>query len=886
MAVDTKSRLLRDAEKFVFQGKIPQAIAEYQRVVKNDPSDVLTLNTVGDLYLRLGRVSEANHVFVQVAEAYTRNNFLLKAIAVYKKILKADPQNFEINQTLAQLYAKQGLSVDARNQYLHVAEICTREGKLQESLDAYEKAVAMDPANSAVQIKLAEIYLGAEGGKDKAQIYFAGAGRAQAKAGNHAGAANSFRRSLELNPIDAETLRGFLDSSRRISDLAPVVERIKNALSIVPDSVELREMLGEAHLSAGDLKSAALAFEMTLAVDESRYEHFFDVAKAFFETGNLDAAAAALDPIFPKLISRRETDRAAALYEQILEKDPCHIPALSRLSDIYSAINDQLSYIDTLHRIAVRHLQLGAPKEALPPLEKILAIAAEDKYLQLHREAFTAAFPETPYSPPVEPESGRREPPLDISGDARDSVQKGDTKFVEIDLLLGYGMTEKALEMLQELAAKDPSDREVHSRLASVFRESSDPHSAAEQCAILAALERRANNEEAARKHMAEARKLDPQRIDSHFDLAAFARQHGIELTISGPDGSSGGSGLEVDLSGDLSDIFFKGAEESPQPEEPGPSPSPDEFVEEYGAGVPTPQASQETLEDQLQEVDFYIRLGFADEARAKLDEIARLHSGHPELRSRYDQLARSADSAPAAAGFPQTAPEPVIPSGGGSEPEDLPEPFLDLGAQQEDTEVFSLEQGTEGAPEAAPAAEPEATVPGGTEPEAQPPVDAAAGDGQVNAMFADLIDEVNALTDREIAREDFETHFTLGTAYREMALVDDAITEFQAAFKALDGSKSRKEAVRCCGMLSTCYLEKEMPRSAIRWCQTGLRFTEISSHEALALRYDMGVAHTVTGDSERALQCFGEIFGIDPSYRDVAQRIDDLKNGPGRHVP
>jgi len=85
--------------------------------------------------------------------------------------------------------------------------------------------------------------------------------------------------------------------------------------------------------------------------------------------------------------------------------------------------------------------------------------------------------------------------------------------------------------------------------------------------------------------------------------------------------------------------------------------------------------------------------------------------------------------------------------------------------------------------------------------------------------------------------------------------------------------------------MLSTCFLQKGMARSAIRWCRTGLSVKEISSHEAMALRYDMGTAHTRAGDTDQALECFGAIFGIDPSYRDVAQRIDELKSGLARHA-
>ena len=65
-----------------------------------------------------------------------------------------------------------------------------------------------------------------------------------------------------------------------------------------------------------------------------------------------------------------------------------------------------------------------------------------------------------------------------------------------------------------------------------------------------------------------------------------------------------------------------------------------------------------------------------------------------------------------------------------------------------------------------------------------------------------------------------------------------------------------------------------------------GLSVAEISPHEALALRYDLGIAHSIAGSTDRALDCFDHIFGIDPSYRDVAQKIDELKGGSERHAP
>jgi pilus assembly protein FimV len=90
VAADSKAKLLQDAEKYVLQGRLQQAIGEYLKVIKSDPKDVLILNTIGDLYLRQKNSHEANKYFSQVAETYVQNNFFLKAIAVYKKILNAD----------------------------------------------------------------------------------------------------------------------------------------------------------------------------------------------------------------------------------------------------------------------------------------------------------------------------------------------------------------------------------------------------------------------------------------------------------------------------------------------------------------------------------------------------------------------------------------------------------------------------------------------------------------------------------------------------------------------------------------------------------------------------------------------------------------------------
>lgn len=915
MASDSKAKILREGERYVQQGKISLAINEYLKIIKTDPDDVLTLNTIGDLYLRQGRVADANRLFFQVAENYARNNFLLKSIAVYKKVLNSEPQNMEVNLLLATLYARQGMNIDARSQYMHVAELCSREGKTQESLEAYEKVVEIDPMNSPIHLKLATTFL-SQGVKDKAHHYFIGAARAQAKASDTQAAMGSFRRALEINPVSSDALKGFFESALQAGDVAAGLNQLQNSIGCLPDDPALRELLARVYLAAGDMDRAEQQLRMLIEGDETHCDQFFPLSQAFLESGSPDRAIQCLDPIVPILISRRETGKVVEAYERVLDAYPDHVATMMDLAEILSATNDNLRYVAVLERIAQHYQDLGNYSETLTQLEKILQLTPDSqKHLKQHREAFQLAFPDTPYRLPraVVEVTGRHAPHhLDADvGPSAVEIPDDDavhSTLVEIDLLLNYGMKDKALQLLIGLESKTPIDKGVRSRLATLYRETGETRLAAEQCVLLSVLHHKAGDLEAEKRALGEAKSLASDWLKD-LDVTAFAQKRGVK--IEPPKAKTPvkepGVNLEVDLSGDLSEIFFSDSQEAPELDHSALEGVPDAIVDEFPRGIPH-AAAPESIEEQLQEVDFYIRLGFHDEARTKLDEIAAARPDHPELADRYGQLnvdpSRGAEPialAPpqpgdyqGAAAAPEPAPIALPPLGSPktdkaeARPGDLHQPVLDLEAAAGhfgENKWFDLIDGQrETVPpvEGAAIAPPMPVVLPGIPPAGDQSIPEFSG----NSMFADLIEEVNSLTDQEIAQEDFETHFSLGIAYREMGLTEEAIKEFQSAVKALNSTKRPKEIIQCCGMLSTCFLEKGMPRSAIRWCQTGLGMQVISSHEAMALRYDMGVAHVAAGDSDRALDCFNMIFGIDPSYRDVAQRIDDLKSGLERHAP
>src|SRR5262245_33919550 len=194
-----KSKSLRTAEKYVLQGKIPAAIDEYRKVVEMDPADLTTINTLGDLYVRAGRIQDAIRNFSRIADSYREGGFTLKAIAMLKKISKLDPNNIETAMKLANLYSQQGLLVEDRQEYLHDDDAFDRNNQPHKALEAYQKIADLDPSNTSVRMKLGEIY-SREGMSEQAHDAFIMAGAELLRKNDIDQALTANLKAIAINP--------------------------------------------------------------------------------------------------------------------------------------------------------------------------------------------------------------------------------------------------------------------------------------------------------------------------------------------------------------------------------------------------------------------------------------------------------------------------------------------------------------------------------------------------------------------------------------------------------------------------------------------------------------------------------------------------------------
>jgi tetratricopeptide (TPR) repeat protein len=144
---------------------------------------------------------------------------------------------------------------------------------------------------------------------------------------------------------------------------------------------------------------------------------------------------------------------------------------------------------------------------------------------------------------------------------------------------------------------------------------------------------------------------------------------------------------------------------------------------------------------------------------------------------------------------------------------------------------------------------------------------------GNEQADFADMLKKFKQGVAENVEAEDYQSHYDLGVAYKEMGLIDEAIAEFQ---KALRGPGNR---VRTYEAIGQCFIEKGQNSMAATILSRALSEKGASDELLVGVLYLLGRANEAQGKTDEALQFYQRVFIVDISFHDVAERLNALEN-------
>ncbi len=143
---------------------------------------------------------------------------------------------------------------------------------------------------------------------------------------------------------------------------------------------------------------------------------------------------------------------------------------------------------------------------------------------------------------------------------------------------------------------------------------------------------------------------------------------------------------------------------------------------------------------------------------------------------------------------------------------------------------------------------------------------------GDDAADFARMLSQFKEKVSQNLEADDVRAHHDLGTAYKEMGLLDEAIAEFQQALRASSSHLPTYE------ILGQTFLEMGKNEAAVRILERALEVESEIEDELIAIYYYLARAYESQGNREGALEFYDRVFALDINFADVTERLRALR--------
>lgn len=750
-----------------------------------------------------------------------------KAIAEGEKLVKSFPDSNAYN-FLGDLYLKKGDKKKACETYHKTAKVFRDDGFSLKALATYKKILNIDPLDASALLALGELNEEKNIVSDAIKFYLA--------------AADSFVKG------------------KKKDDAAKVYEKI---FGLAPENIPLRMKIVEMMTKQGFAGRAASEYRAIGQHCEDKGE--FDKAKEFY-IKSLDVNSGSRQTMLDlSRIAQKTGDLGQAMnYVKIAIERTGESPEL--LFRYAHILKEKGSY-DEAQNVLQNALEANPQDIDARKLQAELCLRQGDE--DLAWEIYEPLLDDMIVAEQMDEakdilEKMRDKDPIEVSRKLiiiHRNTEDSDSAARELMTLAhAYemkGMMNDALNTYNEALVIQPEDPEIKNRVEAIKQQlqpeqepempemSGMPEEtgtanvpAGEEAVELASQTVEGSSDEAmaevdiflsyglhdeALERLESLKAEQPENIDVHLKLKSLYKDtHDIEQAVTEcivlaelygrmGDKENRKANLREAYEANPSDPRLEGKLEEigVSPEEAAQTETIDDAAETVGS---------ESYESHLTEAEFYFNQGFYQEAADIYEKLHKQFPANSELKAKLDRVQNALSG--------ETAP-----------------------GEEEGTETLSFE---ELFPES-----------GSGGDKGEPPLD---------SEVLEVFEEFKKGLESQVEAEDTETHYNLGIAYKEMGLLDDAISTFQASKKDPDFF------VRASTMLGNCYMEKGLYTLAIEAFQEVLAKIDPNDEAAWSLKYDLAEAYEKEGKLEEALRYFTEVYGWSSGFREVSEKVNNLK--------
>ena len=401
------------ADLYSRTGRIRDAVAEAQDILKRDPNSLEAHRLLGHIYLRsLGDMQGGS----------ASDNVLKLAIEQYQQIVKLDPNSIDDHMMLGRLY-------QADNQLAQAEAEEKTAVKLAPDSEEAVMALAMLYDEQGDTTKAAETLVAVPENSRSAKIYAVlGATYDQQK--DYPKAIDAYRHAIELDRDNLDAIRGLADALMNDGQIDKALEQYQVIADANPEDARTYIRMAEIYRRQGKLDLALQNLKKAQSMVRESDQISYELAEIYQAQGRYDDAISELQDLL------KSSEKADNKYTQ--EEQDNRTIFLERLGTVYRDQGNQQAALESFQKM----LTLGDDNEKRG-YQEIIDTYREAKQWQKATDAAKEATQKLP--------------------------KDHDLQMVYASQLADMGQSDAALQQVKSLLTGGPDDREVYINLATMY---------------------------------------------------------------------------------------------------------------------------------------------------------------------------------------------------------------------------------------------------------------------------------------------------------------------------------------------------------------------------------------------------------------------------------
>ncbi len=525
MADEKKENMIKAAEKLLKQGRIQQALAQYENILSYSPDDTTVLNRVGDLYAQFGKRSEAKKYFRKIATHYEAKGFEPQAMAIWKKIIKLDSTDAEACFKLAELFQNRNLMMEAKRYYLTSAESFLEQEDFENAKKSYERLLMLEPDNMKLREKIGEVLITAGMQNQGAEEYLKMASDME-RQGLIEKAMKYYRKAVSLNPNCLDAAEDFLERISLNGMKEQAIFFAEDLFFNMPEKGQAASILANLFIKLKRYSDASRVLDKALKADcDAQYSVKRSFGRLSVEEGKVDEGLEWYQKAIHDLTEMGEFADAKDILSEFVERYPEHLQALQGLLEINKKLEDQEGIAHCYQRLEEVYQKKGMTKDASAVREKREQISVRG-----------------PIGDTEEDRSKKQKASIATMMEEESVIQDEESvgilkknEFIEKQITLAdvyqkYQLYEQVVHHLDEILKKFPDDQEVRERLIPVLNRMEDKERMVKESLRLAKFYEAQRKKSKAEAVLQKALEMAPEDQDLQRNLDLISRNKPLEM--------------------------------------------------------------------------------------------------------------------------------------------------------------------------------------------------------------------------------------------------------------------------------------------------------------------------------------------------------------------